>query len=628
MAGAERPPLPGTGTLVAMTGVDAAPWPPVGSEAGRVRECVVVGVTGAPSCSEVIRRAAALAQAIGVDLVGVHVDDGRQPPVARSAVLASHRALLGSLGGRFEHLVAGDAAGALVDFARRNGATQLVVGAGADPRWVRLLRGSVVDDVLRRAGGCFDLHVVGTGARGPGLPVERPASRLPLRRRRLGWVIAVGGTAALTAVLTAARGVVGHGGHFPLYLLVVVLAALGGTGPAVSAAVLASFALNWFFTPPLHTWIIDDGENVLALAVFLVVGVLVGVLVTSLARWSDDARRGRSEAEALARVASEMVGLEDPLPAMLERIRLTLQLEGMSVRSEDGSVLAVAGTEPSSADPWRPVGPGRVRLRGVVAAHDERMFEAFLPQLAATIERQALRRDAAQLEAVAAADRLRTALLRAVSHDLRTPLASIKASVTSLLQRDVAWSNAEQHEFLDTIDQEADRLDAVVGNLLDASRLEAGVIEPAVQQVALDEVVQSALASISGLDADVVVDVPAELPTVRADRGLLERAIANLVANAGQASPAGVPIEIRAVATRSSVQLAVVDRGAGVPEDQREAIFRPFQRLGDRSAAGGVGLGLAVARGVVEAMGGRVVVEETVGGGTTMCVTLPRGDHA
>lgn len=617
----------GPGTLDTMTDADDAPLHLPGAAPGGARERIVVGVTGAPSCAEVIRRAAALAQATGGELVGVHIDDGRQPPPARSAVLASHRALLASMGGRFEQLVAGDVAGALVDFARRDGATQLVLGLGPDSPLVRLLRGSVVDDVLRRPAG-IDLHVVAARAAQRALPAGRSPSRLPPRRRRLGWLVAIGGTAAMTAMLVGTRGMVGQGGHFPLYLLVVVLAALGGTGPAVSAAVLASFALNWFFTPPLHTWIIDDGENALALAVFLVVGVLVGFLVTSLARWSDDARRGRAEAEALARVASEMVGLDDPLPAMLERIRLTLQLQGMSVCGEDGHPVAVAGTEPSPSDPWRAVGDGTVRLRGELAPDDERVLDAFLAQLRATMERRALQRDAAQLEAVAAADRLRTALLRAVSHDLRTPLASIKASVTSLLQQDVAWSAAEQHEFLDTIDEEVDRLDAVVGNLLDASRLEAGVIEPGVQQVALDEVVHSALASISGLHAQVVVDVPAELPTVRADRGLLERAIANLVTNASHASPADTPVEIRGAPAGSCVRLQVVDRGPGVPEDQREAIFRPFQRLGDRCAGGGVGLGLAVARGVVEAMGGGVTVEETSGGGTTMCLTLPRGDRA
>lgn len=454
---------------------------------------------------------------------------------------------------------------------------------------------------------------------------DRRASLLPGRRRGLGWLAAIGGTAAMTLALTSARGTVVHAAHFPLYLLVVVLAALGGTAPAVSASVLAAFAMNWFFTPPLHTWVIDDAENVLALAVFLVVGVLVGFLVTSLSRRSDDARRGRAEAEALARVASEMVGIDDPLPAMLDRIRATLQLEGMAVLGDDGEEIAVAGERPGPHDHARSIGRGTVRLRGALAPTDGRILDAFLDQLTATIERRALRREAAQLAAVGAADQLRTALLRAVSHDLRTPLASIKASVTSLLQGDVEWTPDEQLEFLHMIDEEVDRLDTVVGNLLDASRLEAGVMQPAVHHVALDEVVPSALASISGLGATVSVDVPDDLPTVRADRGLLERAIANIVANAARASPPGAAVEIVARPLGSDVHLCIVDHGPGVPADQREAMFRPFQRLGD--TGGGVGLGLAVTRGVIDAMGGAVCVDDTAGGGLTMRVVLPRSDR-
>lgn len=553
------------------------------------------------------------------------MDDGHQPPAARHAVLTSHRELLQSLGGRFEQVVADDAAGALVDFAARGGAAQLVVGSTRRSRITRLLRGSVIDETLRRTG--IDVHVVATDVSSLRVPWEAAPPRLSASRRRLGWLAALGGTALVTVVLTGARGVVGQGGRFPLYLLVVVLSALGGMAPAVGASVLAAFALNWFFTPPLHTWIIHDGENVLALVVFLVVGVLIAFLLTSLARWSDDARRGRSEAETLARIASEMVGLEDPLPVMLDRVRSSLQLQGMSVHGEDGDLVAVAGEPPAPGDPGRQVGAGTVRWRGRVAPGDERVLDAFLAQLTATAERRALRRDAEQLSAVAAADRLRTALLRAVSHDLRTPLASIKASVTSLLQGDVAWTAAEEGEFLQTIDEEVDRLDTVVGNLLDASRLEAGVIEPAVQQVALDEVVPSALASISGLRVRVDVDVPAELPTVRADRGLLERAIANIVANAANANPATMPVVITASPSPSEVTIRVIDHGPGVPPHERDVIFRPFQRSGDRNAGTGVGLGLAVARGVIDAMGGAVSVEETDGGGTTMCITLPRGDR-
>lgn len=613
-----------TGTLGPMVGPEetSAPTSP---SASRPAERIVVGMTGAPSSGEVIRRASVIAQRCSGDLVGVHVDDGHRPPAGRHAGLIAHRELLQSVGGRFEQVVAADVAGALVDFAARDRATQLVIGSTRRSRIAGLLRGSVMDDALRRTG--IDVHVVATGSAPLLAAREAAPQRLSVSRRRLGWLAAVAGTAVLTVVLTGARGVVGQGGRFPLYLLVVVLAALGGMAPAVGASMLAAFALNWFFTPPLHTWVIREGENVLALVVFLAVGLLIAFLVTSLARWSDDARRGRSEAETLARIASEMVGLDDPLPVMLDRVRSTLQLQGMSVHGEVGALLAVAGELPGPGDPGREVGAGTVRWRGRLAPGDERVLDAFLAQLTAMAERRALRRDAEQLSAVAAADRLRTALLRAVSHDLRTPLASIKASVTSLLQRDVAWTAAEEGEFLQTIDEEVDRLDTVVGNLLDASRLEAGVIRPVVQQVALDEVVPSALASISGLRARVDLDVSAELPTVRADRGLLERAIANIVANAASANPAAMPVVITASPCASEVTLRVIDHGPGVPPDERDAIFQPFQRFGDRNAGTGVGLGLAVARGVIDAMGGVVSVEETDGGGTTMCITLPRGDR-
>lgn len=609
-----------TGTLGPMAGSLHTSPPPSSSWPA---EHIVVGVTGAPSSAEVIRRAGIIAERCNGDLVGVHVDDGHQPPAARHAVLTSHRELLQSLGGRFEQVVANDVPGALIDFAAGDGATQLVIGSTRRTRIAGLLHGSVIDDMLRRTG--IDVHVVATDPTQSRVRAAAPP-RLSRSRRRLGWLAALGGTAVLTVVLTSARDAVGQSGRFPLYLLVVVLSALGGLAPAVGASILATFALNWFFTPPLHTWVIHDVENVLALVVFLVVGVLIAFLITSLARWSDDARRGRSEAETLARIASEMVGLDDPLPVMLDRVRSSLQLQGMSLHDEGGDLVAVAGEPPGPDDSERQVGVVVVRWRGRLAPADERVLHAFLAQLTATAERRALRRDAEQLAVVAAADRLRTALLRAVSHDLRTPLASIKASVTSLLQRDVAWTAAEEGEFLQTIDEEVDRLDTVVGNLLDASRLEAGVIEPAVQQVALDEVVASALVSISGLRTHVDVDVPEELPTVRADRGLLERAIANIVVNAANATPAGVPVAITASPSPSEVVLRVIDHGPGVPPLEREAIFRPFQRFGDRNAGTGVGLGLAVARGVVDAMGGAVSVEETDGGGTTMCITLPRGD--
>jgi len=215
-------------------------------------------------------------------------------------------------------------------------------------------------------------------------------------------------------------------------------------------------------------------------------------------------------------------------------------------------------------------------------------------------------------------------LLAAVSHDLRTPLASIKASVTSLLQQDIDWPPEATREFLETIDEESDRLNSLVGNLLDMSRLQTGALQLLVREVGLEEVVPRAIAGLPDRAVPVMLDLPETLPRVRADVGLLERAVANVVDNARAWSPVDRPVRVEAGAVLDRVDLRVIDHGPGIPESERELIFRPFQRLGDNSRDGtGVGLGLAVARGFVEAMGGELAVEDTPGGGLTMVLSMP-----
>jgi two-component system, OmpR family, sensor histidine kinase KdpD len=234
-------------------------------------------------------------------------------------------------------------------------------------------------------------------------------------------------------------------------------------------------------------------------------------------------------------------------------------------------------------------------------------------------ESVAVRAEAAALDR---ANELRTALLNAVSHDLRTPLASIKASVSSLRAEDVAWSVEETTEFLTAIEDDTDRLNQLVGNLLDMSRLQTGALDLARHAVALDEVVANALDSLGASAAGVAVDVPEDLPLALVDPGLLERAVANIVANALHWSPAGARVELCALMTVPDLELRVVDHGPGVPPAARERIFQPFQRLGDRGT-GGVGLGLAIASGFVQAMDGELVVEDTPGGGATFRIFVP-----
>ena len=233
-------------------------------------------------------------------------------------------------------------------------------------------------------------------------------------------------------------------------------------------------------------------------------------------------------------------------------------------------------------------------------------------------ESAAVRAEAAALDR---ANELRTALLSAVSHDLRTPLASIKASVSSLRAGDVTWSAAESADFLAAIEDDTDRLNQLVGNLLDMSRLQTGVLDLVREPVALEEVVANALSSLGPHAADVAVDVPEDLPLALVDAGLLERAVANIVANAIEWSPPGRAVEVHAAVRPPDLELSIVDHGPGVPNEAKESIFMPFQRLGD-SGRGGVGLGLAIAHGFVDAMDGELWLEDTDGGGATFRILL------
>jgi len=248
------------------------------------------------------------------------------------------------------------------------------------------------------------------------------------------------------------------------------------------------------------------------------------------------------------------------------------------------------------------------------------LLAGYAAQAAAALDRERLRIQAAQAEALAEGNRMRTALLAAVSHDLRTPLASIKASVSSLRQTDVEWSEADQADLLATIEQNADRLDALIGNLLDMSRLHTGSLQPFLRPTAIDEVAPAALL---GLDDCLRLEmaVPDGFPLVLADPGLLERVLANLFSNALRHSPAASPPELHAELADDVVLLEVVDHGQGVPDEQKERIFEPFTRIGDRYP--GVGLGLAVAKGFAEAMGGRIMAKDTPGGGLTVRIALP-----
>ncbi|HEX8805285.1 MAG TPA: ATP-binding protein [Acidimicrobiales bacterium] len=599
------------------------------------RERVVVAITGAPGSGQLIRRAARIAERSRGELLGVHVETDSGLTEASAADVAENRRLLEEVGGVYREVVGSDVAAALIDFARAENATQIVLGASRRSRGQELVRGSVINRVTRLSGP-IDVHVISApdddaGAAGRGLPrLHRVLSPVPRRRQLWGWGLAAVVLPLMTVVLHAVRDDVGLPTVLLLYLVVAMaIALIGGAFPAL-AAVLAGFLLaNWYFTPPYYRWSIAEAENVLALAVYVFSAGLVSVLVDRVGRSRLDAARARAEAEAMAALAGSLTD-QQALPDLVAHLRTTFGMRMAALYRRDGDgwrLEAAAGTDvpagPAGADIAKTLTPDLVLAMSgtTLLASDHRVLSALGAQLATAVETRRLQAEAARASALAQADDLRTALLQAVSHDLRTPLSAIKASISSLRQHDVAWSPEQVEEFHATVEDEADRLDALVTNLLDMSRLQAGVLSVHLRPTGLEEVVPAAVAGLGERARRVAIDVPETLPPVLTDPVLLERALANLIDNAVTASPPERPVRVEAGTVRGRVAVVVVDQGRGIAAADRERVFRPFQRLVDHGS--GVGLGLAIARGFVTAMDGDLTVEDTPGGGTTMVVTLP-----
>ncbi|MER7562419.1 sensor histidine kinase KdpD [Streptomyces sp. NPDC097941] len=601
------------------------------------RERIVVGLTGGPEGRTLIRRAARLAEkGAGGEVLAVYIARSDGLTSASPKELAVQRTLVEDLGGTFHHVVGDDIPAALLDFARGVNATQIVLGSSRRKTWQYVFGPGVGATVARESGPDLDVHIVTHDevAKGRGLPVARSA-RLGRARILWGWLVGLAGPAFLTILLTTVD--LGLANDMLLFLAVVVAAALlGGLFPALASAALGSLLLNYFYTPPLHRWTIADPKNIVAIVIFVGVGISVASVVDLAARRTHQAARLRAESEILSFLAGNVLRGETRLEELLERVRETFGMESAALLERAGDVepwtcagragLGPPVERPEDADVDMPLGDHMaLALTGrVLPAEDRRVLAAFAAQAAVVLDRRRLQEEADQARTLAEGNRIRTALLAAVSHDLRTPLAAIKAAVSSLRSDDVAWSEEDQAALLEGIEEGADRLDHLVGNLLDMSRLQTGTVTAIIREIDLDEVVPMALGGVP--DGSVEMDVPETLPMVAVDPGLLERSVANLVENAVKYSPPGHPVRVSASAIADRVEVRVVDRGPGVPDEAKERIFAPFQRYGDAPRGAGVGLGLAVARGFAEAMNGTLNAEDTPGGGLTMVLTL-RAEH-
>ena len=474
-------------------------------------------------------------------------------------------------------------------------------------------------------------------ADGAGAILPRDFTGLDRRRVESGALLLVLGLLALVVARDPVRGLDYAVPVLLVLVLVVGSALLGGLRVALPGAVAGVLVLNWFFTPPFGTLWIDAPEQVLVLVVFLLVAAGVSSVVDVAARRHTEALRARAEAQALSDLVGAALAEHRSLADLLDQVREVFGMrEAALLERADGGWEVVEASSDDSADSSDdeteltvPSGSDLLlRVRGPeLFAADRRVLASFADAAAGALQGRRVAARAAEAAQLAEADRMRAALLAGVGHDLRTPLAAVKAAVSSLRQDDVAWTPEERSELLATIETGADRLQRLVANLLDASRLDAGAVSTSLERVRLEELVGRALLSLGSLDR-VVLDVPEDLPDVLADVGLAERVLANVLENALLHGGSG-EVTVRGVAAGDGVVCEVVDHGPGIPARDRATLFVPFSggsgpgSVGDRGT-GSLGLGLAVARGFADAMGAGLEPAVTPGGGLTMRLRLRR----
>ncbi len=602
-------------------------------ESWPAKERIVVAVTGGPESETLLRRGARLAQrAAGAELLAVHViaTDGLHGADQRR--LGRAQELVASLDGSFHSVVGEDVPAAVVDFAAGTNATMIIVGVSRHGRLRKLFTGTTGDRIASLAGS-IDVHLVTheqVGRRAVAKPILSPLSR---SRQAAGWVSAV--------VLPLALAWVLHGfqdtDQLPLAMLTllastVVVALVGGLLPALLAAIVGFLTLNYFFTPPVGGFTVAEPRNVLVLVVFVAVAAAVATVVDRASRRAAEATRARTEAATLGALSRSVLTGEDTSDAIVDRIRETFGQDAVSLleRGTDGwRVLAATGspcaTTPDEGDTRVRVDDERtLALCGApLRASDQRVLEAFAVQTSLVLEYRRLRERDERAAALERAEATSTALLRAVSHDLRTPLATMRAAVDGLLAAGVP--EADRQELVTSVGESAEQLERLIDNLLDLSRLQSGLVHPELRPHSLEEVLPMAVAGHA--PGAVRLEVDESTPLILTDSGLLERVVANLIGNAVRLS-VGEPVRVMAHVLPETVEVMVVDRGPGLPPDKKDRMFEPFQRLGD-ATPGGLGLGLAVARGLTGAIGGSLTAEDTPGGGLTMVLALPRAgtDH-
>jgi len=591
------------------------------------RERVVVALTGGSEGETLLRRGARIAaRSSGGELLAVHVlaQDGLS--AGGRGTLTRQRELVEELGGTYHQVIGEDVPEALVEFARSVNGTQLVLGASRRGRLSTILTGPGIGSAVVRRSGDIDVHMVNHAAAGAAGSLPPLGGALSPRRRALGAAVALLGGPLLTAALLPLRGSDSLSAcALAFQLLVVVVSLVGGLWPALLAAVLSGLTIDFLFMEPLYTVQIHHPSHLLALGLYVAIACLVSVIVDRAARQTRAARRAAAESALVQAVAGNVLRGEDALDAMVERTREAFRLPWVGLRV-DGRLRAEDGPRPAGS-PVTPVvvdDDAVLELAGAEpAAAEQRLLRVVTDQVAAALRHESLEATARQIAPIAESDRVRGALLSALSHDVRRPLAAAVAAVGGLRMAGDLLDETDRRELLATAEESLTALSDLVTDLLDVSRLEAGAVQSATLPIDPVEAIAPALDELGLGPGDVDVSIRHGDALVQADPALLHRAVTNLLANARRHSPPGTPVQVTTSTFDGRLELRVIDRGPGVPEDQRDGMFTPFQRLGDTDNDAGLGLGLALSRGFVESMDGTLTPEDTPGGGLTMVISLP-----
>ena len=631
-------------------------------------ERILVCVGPSPWSTRLVRAAKRMADQLGAEWIAASVETPAQlrlPPEARDSVIQTLR-LAEQLGAQTITLSGTTMSEALLAYAHDRNVSKLVVGKPSRTRWQRVLFGSIVDTLVQGSGD-IDVYVI-SGGREDSTPIPA-VSRRPLPTDWRAYATAAAAVAAATGIAWLLAPVSDLSNLVMVYLLgIVVVSMRAGRGPSLVAAVLSVAAFDFFFVPPQFTFAVSDARYLFTFLVMLIVGLVISGLTVRTRSQAEAAQHREQRTAALYAMSRELAGARG--------VDALLQIAVRHVAEVFRSQVVVLVSGPSGAlEPWpggqfevdandlgvgrwvfehrQPAGLGTTTLPGASAlyvpllgstgpvgvlglrppdrhAMDEpqrlHQIETFAAQTALALERARLATEAHEAEVRIETERLRNSLLSSVSHDLRTPLATITGAVSTILEQRERLDAQTQRELLESVHEEAERLNRLVQNLLEMTRLESGALQLKRELHPPEEVIGAALGRLGKRLADrrVTTRVPPDLPLVAMDDVLIEQVLVNLLDNVLKYTPAGTPVEVIATATDQNLTIEVADHGPGLPPGEEDRVFEKFFR-GEQIVARGAGLGLAICRGIVRAHGGRIWAQNLPGGGVAFLFTLPLG---